>query len=60
MKTYPFTLTVTLKHELCHLFLHYLIGGGELPRWFNEGIAQWTSGGIAELMFSPPYFSACL
>jgi len=50
MKTYPFTLTVTLKHELCHLFLHHIAGGGNLPRWFNEGIAQWTSDGIAEII----------
>jgi len=50
MKTYPFTLAVTLKHELCHLFLHHLTRGGDLPRWLNEGIAQWTSDGIAELI----------
>ncbi len=50
MKTYPFTLEVTLKHEVCHLVLHHITGDGRLPRWFNEGIAQWTSDGIAELI----------
>jgi hypothetical protein len=50
MKTYPFTLEVTLKHELCHLLLHHITGDGRLPRWFNEGIAQWTSSGIAEII----------
>ncbi|MBI5666208.1 MAG: hypothetical protein HZC49_14125 [Nitrospirae bacterium] len=50
MKTYPFTLKVTLKHEVCHLVLHHIAGDGQLPRWFNEGIAQWTSDGIAEII----------
>jgi hypothetical protein len=50
MKTYPFTLKVTLKHEVCHLILHHITGDGRLPRWFNEGIAQWTSDGIAEII----------
>ncbi len=50
MKTYPFTLEVTLKHEICHLILHHITGDGHLPQWFNEGIAQWTSNGIAEII----------
>ena len=50
MKTNPFTLEVTLKHELCHLFLHHMIKEGNLPRWFNEGVSQWASGGIAEII----------
>ncbi len=49
MKSYPFTLKVTLKHELCHLYLHHYIKEGSLPRWLNEGISQWVSDGIAEL-----------
>jgi hypothetical protein len=48
--TKPFTLRTTLKHELCHLVLHRNIQGGRLPRWLDEGICQWASGGIAELM----------
>ncbi|UCH80093.1 MAG: hypothetical protein JSW20_10115 [Nitrospiraceae bacterium] len=50
MKTHPFSLETTLKHELCHLFLHQYVGNGELPRWLNEGICQNISDGIAEIM----------
>jgi hypothetical protein len=50
MKTYPFTLKMTLKHELCHLFLSDYIQGGRMPKWLNEGISQWLSNGIAEIM----------
>jgi hypothetical protein len=44
----PFSLETTLQHELCHLLL------GEhmemhIPRWLNEGIAQWASEGITEI-----------
>lgn len=45
----PFTLETTLKHELCHLLLHRNIEGRNLPRWLDEGVCQWASGGIAEL-----------
>jgi hypothetical protein len=44
----PFTLETTLKHELCHLVLHR--GVGPIPRWFDEGVCQWSSGGVAELL----------
>lgn len=50
MKTHPFTMEVTLKHELCHLLLYHYVGGKGLPRWLNEGIAQWVTGGVSELM----------
>ena len=45
----PFSLETTLQHELCHILL------GEhlkmyIPRWFNEGIAQWASEGITEII----------
>jgi hypothetical protein len=46
----PFTLKTTLRHELCHLLLHHNIGG--LPRWLDEGVCQWASGGMAELIMS--------
>lgn len=46
----PFTLKTTLKHELCHLLLHHHIAG--LPRWLDEGVCQWVSGGITELIIS--------
>jgi hypothetical protein len=48
--TKPFTLESTLKHELCHLLLHHDIKRENLPRWLDEGVCQWASGGIAELM----------
>jgi len=50
MKTQPFSLGTTLKHELCHLFLHQYVDKGNLPRWLNEGICQNISDGIAEIM----------
>ena len=52
--TKPFTLRTTLKHELCHLVLHRNIQGERLPRWLDEGVCQWASGGIAELMVEEP------
>jgi hypothetical protein len=50
MNTHPFTLEVTLKHELCHLFLHHFVQNDHLPKWFNEGVSQWVSGGISEII----------
>jgi hypothetical protein len=50
MNVHPFTLGTTLKHELCHLELHHHIAGGTLPRWLDEGICQWVTGGLAEIM----------
>jgi len=41
-------LEATLKHELCHLLLHANIR--LLPRWFDEGVCQWATGGIAEIL----------
>jgi hypothetical protein len=46
----PFTLESTLKHELCHILLHNNIESKNLPRWLDEGVCQWASGGIAEIM----------
>lgn len=42
-------LASVLKHEVCHLLLHDAVGGDRLPRWLDEGIAQWASGGFSEL-----------
>lgn len=50
MSVHPFSLELTLKHELCHLLLHYHIGEGCLPRWFDEGVCQWVSGGLADII----------
>lgn len=50
MNTHPFTLEITLKHELCHLLLHHHIRRVNLPKWLDEGISQWVSDGIAEII----------
>jgi len=49
MNTHPFTLGVTLKHELCHLLLHRHISRHNLPKWLDEGVCQWVSDGIGEI-----------
>ena len=49
MNTRPFSLGVTLKHELCHLLLHRHISKHNLPKWLDEGICQWVSDGIGEI-----------
>jgi hypothetical protein len=45
-----FTLEATLKHELCHLMLHHNIMRDVLPRWLDEGVCQWASGGLSEII----------
>jgi hypothetical protein len=50
MSTRPFNLRITLKHELCHLLLHAHIKAANLPRWLDEGVCQWASDGIGELL----------
>jgi len=50
MGTGPFTLETTMKHESCHLLLHHNIRDENLPRWLDEGICQWVSDGMAEIM----------
>jgi hypothetical protein len=40
----PGGLGNTLRHELLHLLVHRELPPG-VPRWFNEGYAQWASGG---------------
>ena len=48
----PFTLEVILKHELCHLLLHHHVREVALPRWLDEGVCQWASDGIADIILS--------
>jgi hypothetical protein len=36
----------TLRHERAHLGLHARLGELRGPRWFDEGYAQWASGGF--------------
>jgi hypothetical protein len=50
--TRPFSLGTILKHELCHLLLHHHIREVHLPRWLDEGISQWVSDGIAEIIIN--------
>jgi len=50
MNTSPFTLQTTFKHELCHLLLHHYIRDENLPRWLDEGICQWASDGLADII----------
>ena len=50
MATSPFTLPDTMKHELCHLLLHFYIKDEQLPRWLDEGICQWASDGLADII----------
>jgi len=35
-----------LRHEWAHLGLHQTLGELRVPRWFDEGYAQWASGGF--------------
>lgn len=50
LTAHPFSLRDTFKHELCHLLLHQQIHGDLLPRWLDEGIAQWASDGANEIL----------
>ncbi len=43
----PFaSLAITLRHELCHLLVGEVVRRGHerVPRWFDEGLACWSSG----------------
>jgi hypothetical protein len=50
MHLQPFTLETTFKHELCHLVLQHHIDEEKLPRWLDEGVCQWVTGGMAEIV----------
>ena len=47
----PFTLKSTLKHEIVHLVLGRNIAG-HIPKWLNEGVAQFITDNPAELLLS--------
>jgi len=47
---HPFSLENILKHELCHLLLHDRIDEEILPRWLDEGVSQWVSDGIGDVI----------
>ncbi len=48
----PLSLESITKHELCHLLLHRYIDDGMLPKWMDEGVAQWVSGGFADIVMA--------
>lgn len=48
--TTPFSLESTLTHEFCHLLLHDHISN--IPRWLDEGLCQWASGGFDEIIYN--------
>jgi len=48
----PYLFNVTFKHELCHLILHDHIKDSLLPRWLDEGVCQWVSGSLGEILLS--------
>jgi len=49
MERTPFDLRATLEHEICHLVLHHY-SKAAIPRWLDEGVAQWVSGGISDII----------
>jgi hypothetical protein len=49
---HPFAIKMTLKHEMCHLLLHHYIRRDNLPKWLDEGICQWISGGLGEIIMN--------
>ncbi len=50
MKMHPLHLKLTIMHELSHLVMHRYVEENRLPKWLDEGIAQWISGGIYEIV----------
>ncbi len=50
LQSHPFTLRSVVMHELFHLILHRYIPGEVLPLWFEEGVCQWASDGIGEII----------
>ena len=43
-------LNDTFKHELCHLLIHDHIKEQAIPKWLDEGVCQWISGTLGEIM----------
>jgi len=50
--TDPLRLHDVLKHEVCHILLHQRVKTN-LPRWLDEGVCQWASDGMSELLAAP-------
>lgn len=43
----PTNLEELMRHELAHVALYRATGGTQLPRWFNEGVAESFNGTIS-------------
>ena len=52
MRVHPFTMHSTLEHEMCHILLHQQIDSKRLPLWLDEGLCQWVSNGIDEIILN--------
>lgn len=50
MRVHPLNIELIILHEMCHLLLHKHIGDENLPKWFDEGVSQWVSGGMSEII----------
>lgn len=50
-RQHPLEFPWTLLHESSHLLLHRHISRDRLPKWFDEGVAQWVSGGARDLIY---------
>ena len=44
-RTWGWSEARVLKHEWAHLALYQYLEGLRIPRWFDEGYAEWASGG---------------
>jgi hypothetical protein len=56
----PYVLNEIFEHELCHLLLHDHIPSQLLPKWLDEGICQWVSGSLGEILLGKGLDSAAI
>jgi hypothetical protein len=50
LKGSPSHIHDVFKHELCHLIIHQHINPDLVPRWLDEGVAQWASDSLGEIL----------
>ena len=50
----------TLRHEWAHLALAAEMAPLRIPRWFNEGYAEWAAGGVAARRWPQAQRRPCL
>lgn len=46
----PYFFSETFQHEFCHLVLHEHVNAARLPKWLDEGVCQWISGSLGEVL----------